>query len=251
LVEWQPGAVAGSDCCAFMADLRGMADAMAWWESVLYGLLFFLPAYVANMSPLLVAKVIPGWKAPIDGGRMAKDGRRVLGAGKTWRGLVGGTVLGAVTAVVVALLVPAHTEPGFFHGWDYGFGGFDGAPIGSDDPCGDTGKCQGNGSSLPAIALFGAILGCAALVGDAVKSYFKRRRGKEGGAPWVPFDQLDFVVFGLAAAFAFSWLLADGWVVTALLDDWLVIATIVVLTPALHFLVNVIGYWLKLKDVPW
>jgi CDP-2,3-bis-(O-geranylgeranyl)-sn-glycerol synthase len=221
------------------------------WSSVLYALLFFLPAYVANMSPLLVAKVIPGWKAPIDGGRLAKDGRRVLGKGKTWRGLVGGTVLGAVTAVVVALLVPAYNEPGFFAGWDYGFKGFDGAPVGSDEPCEDGGKCDLAESSLWAVALFGAILGFAALVGDAVKSYFKRRLGKEGGAPWVPFDQLDFVVFGLAGAFVAAPLLADGWVMAALLDDWLVIGTIVVLTPGLHFLVNVIGYWLKLKDVPW
>ncbi|MEA3166822.1 MAG: CDP-2,3-bis-(O-geranylgeranyl)-sn-glycerol synthase [Thermoplasmata archaeon] len=221
------------------------------WSSVLFGLLFFLPAYVSNMSPLLVAKVIPRWKAPIDGGRIAKDGKPVLGKGKTWRGLVGGTVLGAATALVVAWLVPAHDQAGFFHGWDYGLGGFDGAPIGSVDPCDDAANCNGNSSAWPGIALFGAVLGFAALVGDAVKSYFKRRRGKEGGAPWVPFDQLDFVVFGLAAAFLASPLLVDGWVIAALLDDWLVIATIVVLTPVLHLLVNVIGYWLKLKDVPW
>ncbi|HUR25973.1 MAG TPA: CDP-2,3-bis-(O-geranylgeranyl)-sn-glycerol synthase [Candidatus Thermoplasmatota archaeon] len=221
------------------------------WSSVVYALLFFLPAYVANMSPLLVAKAIPGWKAPIDGGRLARDGRPLLGKGKTWRGLVGGTVLGAVTAVVVALLVPSHTEPGFFHGWDYGHGGFDGAPIGSVDPCDDTAKCQSDASSLWAIALYGAILGYAALVGDALKSYFKRRRGKPGGAPWVPFDQLDFVVLGLMAAVVAAPLLVDGWVFAALFDDWVVLATLIVLTPLLHFLVNVIGYWLKLKDVPW
>jgi len=221
------------------------------WSSVLHALLFFLPAYVANMSPLLVAKAIPGWKAPIDGGRLGKDGRPLLGKGKTWRGLVGGTVLGAATAVAVALLVPAYGEPGFFSGWDYGFQGFDGAPIGSDRPCEDGGTCALDASPLWAVGLYGAILGFAALAGDAVKSYFKRRRGKQGGAPWVPFDQLDFVVFGLIAAFAAAPLLADGWVLAALLDDWVVLATIVVLTPLLHFLVNVIGYWLKLKDVPW
>lgn len=227
------------------------------WSSVLHALLFFLPAYVANMSPLLVAKAIPGWKAPIDGGRLAKDGRPLLGKGKTWRGLVGGTVLGAVTAIVVALLVPAYDEPGFFSGWDYGFQGFDGPPVGTshlcpDSPTTDTeSDCPASFSPLWAVGLYGAILGFAALAGDAVKSYFKRRRGKQGGAPWVPFDQLDFVVFGLAAAFAAAPLLADGWVGAALLEDWVVLATIVVLTPLLHFLVNVIGYWLKLKDVPW
>lgn len=221
------------------------------WSSVLFALLFFLPAYVANMSPLLVARVIPGWTAPIDGGRLARDGRRVLGKGKTWRGLVGGTVLGAVTALVVAWLVPGYDEPGFFHGWDYGFHGFAGSPIGSSPDCPEGAKCAPEESSFVGVALYGAVLGFAALVGDAVKSYFKRRLGKEGGAPWVPFDQLDFVVFGLAGAFLAAPLLADGWVMAALLDDWLVIATLVVLTPGLHLLVNVIGYWLKLKDVPW
>ncbi|MFA5942931.1 MAG: CDP-2,3-bis-(O-geranylgeranyl)-sn-glycerol synthase [Candidatus Thermoplasmatota archaeon] len=221
------------------------------WSSILFGLLFFLPAYVANMSPLLVARVLPRWSAPIDGGRMAKDGKRLLGPGKTWRGLVGGTILGALTAVIVALLVPAYDAPGFFHGWDYAFKGFDGAPIGSNDPCLDTQKCALAESPLWAVALYGAVLGYFALVGDAVKSYFKRRRGKDRGAPWVPFDQLDFVVFGLAAAFAAAPLLADGWVFAALLDDWVVLATIILLTPGLHFLVNILGYWLKLKDVPW
>jgi CDP-2,3-bis-(O-geranylgeranyl)-sn-glycerol synthase len=229
---------------------------MAWWESVLHGLLFFLPAYVANMSPLLVARVIPRWTAPIDGGRVAKDGLRVLGPGKTWRGLVGGTVLGAVTALVVAWLVPAYHAGGLWAGWDYSLGGYPGGPIGSDPTeCTAEGVCSridAEAASWHAVALFGAILGFAALVGDAVKSFFKRRRGKDRGAPWVPFDQLDFVVFGLLAAFlAGPFLLADGWLWAALLDDWVVLATILALTPFLHFLVNVVGYVLKLKDVPW
>lgn len=225
---------------------------MVWWESVLHGLLFFLPAYVANMSPVFVAKLVPKWSAPIDGGRVGKDGKRLLGPGKTWRGLVGGAFAGALAAVVVAHVVTPVDGGGVWDGWDYGFNGFDGAPIGSTDPCNDTEKCTFDDvSALWAVALFGAILGFAALLGDAVKSYFKRRRGKERGAPWVPFDQLDFVVFGLAAAFAASPLLADGWIRAALLDDWWVLGTIVLLTPLLHFLVNVIGYWLKLKEVPW
>ena len=228
---------------------------MAWWESVLHGLLFFLPAYVANMSPVFVAKLVPKWSAPIDGGRNAKDGKRVLGPGKTWRGLVGGTVFGALTAVVVAWLVPPFSAAGFWDGWDYSLGGYPGGPIGSDgERCPTDIACSEPdvaGASWWAVALFGAILGFAALVGDAVKSYFKRRTGRDRGKPWVPFDQLDFVVFGLAAMALASPLLADGWVREALLGDWVVLATLVVLTPLLHFLVNVIGYVLKLKDVPW
>ena len=222
------------------------------WASVLHALLVFLPAYVANMSPVLVAKVIPGWKAPIDGGRVGKDGQRLLGPGKTWRGLAGGTVLGAATAIAVAVAVPAAGDPGLFAGWDYGAKGFDGPPIGSEDPCLDTAKCAADDASPAwAVALFGGFVGFMALVGDAVKSYFKRRTGRPRGKPWVPFDQLDFVVFGLLAMALAAPLLADGWVKAALLGDWVVLTTLVVLTPLLHFLVNVIGYVLKLKEVPW
>lgn len=229
---------------------------MAWWESVLHGLLFFLPAYVANMSPVFVAKLVPRWNAPIDGGRMAKDGKRVLGPGKTWRGLAGGAVTGAITAVVVAWLVPAYSAAGVWDGWDYGFGGYPGGPIGSNgESCTPDGsvceRVDAEASAWWAIALFGGIVGFAALVGDAVKSYFKRRTGRDRGQPWVPFDQLDFVVFGLAAAVAASPLLVDGWVLEALFGDLWVVGTIVLLTPLLHFLVNVVGYFLKLKEVPW
>lgn len=220
------------------------------WSGVLRGLLFFLPAYVANMSPPLVAKVLPRWSAPIDGGRMHKDGRRLLGAGKTWRGLVGGAVAGAATALAVAAVAPPYDHAGIFAGWDYGKHGFMRTPGGSVNAVLLDGGASDSSSWL-GIGLFGAALGLFALVGDAVKSYFKRRLGKEGGAPWVPFDQLDFVAFGLAAAFAFQWLLVPGWVQAALLRDPLVLATIILLTPALHFLVNVVGYWLKLKEVPW
>lgn len=223
--------------------------------SVLHALLVFLPAYVANMGPVLVAKLVPGWKAPIDGGRVGKDGKRILGPGKTWRGLVGGTVLGAVTAVVVAWLVPPFTADGLWDGWDYSLGGYAGGEIGSEGSCdpgaGDCATGDAVNAAWWAIALFGAFVGFMSLVGDAVKSYFKRRTGRDRGKPWFPFDQLDFVVFGLLAMAIASPLLADGWVKAALLDDWVVLATIVVLTPLLHFLVNVLGYALKLKEVPW
>ena len=46
-------------------------------------------------------------------------------------------------------------------------------------------------------------------------------------------------------------LLASGWVWHALSDDLVVPLTLFVLTPLLHFLVNVVGFWLKLKEVPW
>lgn len=215
------------------------------WTGILHALWVFLPAYVANMSPVFAAKIVPRWSAPIDGGRMHRDGQRVLGPGKTWRGLAGGALFGAATAVAVAAIAPPYTSEALWNGWDYGQAGFEGGPIGSD------GDGAPERAAWWAVALFGAVLGFMALAGDAVKSYFKRRRQKDRGAPWVPFDQLDFVVFGLLGMVLAAPLLPSGWVAAALLDDWVVLATLLLLTPVLHFLVNVIGFWLKLKEVPW
>lgn len=225
------------------------------WVGVLHGLWLFLPAYVANMSPVLSAKLVPGWSAPIDGGRTDAQGRPLLGPGKTWRGLLGGTIAGAATALLVAWAAPAFHGGGPLAGWDFGLGGYPGPPIGSDptfcEPGGACAVVDAENAAWWAVLTFGAVVGAMALVGDAVKSYFKRRRGKPRGAPWFPFDQLDFVVFGLLGMALAAPVLPDGWVREALLGDWLVLATIVVLTPLLHFLVNVVGYWLKLKEVPW
>src|SRR2546425_163624 len=59
---------------------------------------FFLPAYVAN--PMAV---VFGGGAPIDLGRTFRDGERLFGDGKTWRGLVGGTLAGALLGLLLTL----------------------------------------------------------------------------------------------------------------------------------------------------
>jgi CDP-2,3-bis-(O-geranylgeranyl)-sn-glycerol synthase len=193
---------------------------------ILRALWLFLPAYVANMAPVFVAKLAPGWTAPIDGGRVGADGQRILGPGKTWRGLTGGAAAGGLVALLVAILAP---HWGVMRGLDYG---------------------------LPAVGalrvfLFGAAVGFMALVGDFVKSYFKRRRRIEQGGSWFPFDQLDFVVFGLLGMTLAAPLLPAHWVADHLLGTWVTLATLLVLTPLLHLLVNRVGYWLGLKEVPW
>ncbi len=198
------------------------------WDGILRALWLFLPCYAANMAPVFVAKMIPDWNAPIDGGRLASDGRRVLGPGKTWRGLFGGAMFGGLMALLLAALAPI-------------------TPFVRDSD--DFGRSLG--ASASNMFLFGAMLGLFALIGDAVKSYFKRRKNIERGGSWFPFDQLDFVVFGILAIVLFAWLLPPGWVGAAYFSDWVVPFTLLVLTPLLHLAVNRIGYWLGLKEVPW
>lgn len=43
----------------------------------------------------------------------------------------------------------------------------------------------------------GLTLGLGAMLGDTIKSFAKRRIGIPAGAPWVPFDQVDFVLGAL------------------------------------------------------
>lgn len=197
---------------------------------VVQALWVFLPAYVANMTPVITAKLFPKWSAPMDGGRVHRDGRRLMGPGKTWRGLVTGAVAAALTAWIQSQTRPASWDVTTF-----------GAQSGAWAP----------------VAL-GTALGLGTGAGDAIKSYFKRRKDRPRGAPWIPFDQLDFVIGGLtfaaAAASILYWSNATPthWFTDTLLgDQWPVIAILVLVTPILHLAVNVIGYSLRLKDVPW
>ncbi|MEM4865043.1 MAG: CDP-archaeol synthase, partial [Acidilobaceae archaeon] len=69
-------------------------------ESYLQAFLFILPAMFANAIPV----VFKGTR-PIDGGRLFLDGRRILGDGKTWEGLMSGISAGSLVGGVLALIL--------------------------------------------------------------------------------------------------------------------------------------------------
>ena len=56
------------------------------------------PAYIANS-----VAVLTGGKYPIDQGKTLSDGNRILGDGKTWSGLLGGTLGGVVFGLLLYL----------------------------------------------------------------------------------------------------------------------------------------------------
>ncbi len=134
-------------------------------------LYWFLPAYAANTAPPLLARLLPRWRLPLDLGRTWK-GRPLLGRNKTWRGLLGGTILGALLFLLQQRL-PLFGE--FY-------------------------------ASLPWYA--GLLLAAGALVGDAAESFAKRRLARRPGSPWLPWDQLDF---SLGALLLTWWLFWPGW----------------------------------------
>ncbi len=83
------------------------------------------------------------------------------------------------------------------------------------------------------------LLSFGAIAGDAAGSFIKRRANMERGSPAPILDQLNFVAGGL--------LLAG--LVTSTPVNWIVV--IIVFTPLGHLFVNMTGYLLKFKDVPW
>lgn len=87
--------------------------------------------------------------------------------------------------------------------------------------------------------LAGLGFGLGAMGGDALKSLFKRRRGVPPGQPWIPFDQLDFVVGAL--------LLVGPFTMLSLGD----VATLALLSFAGDIAVNRVSYRLGIKRSPW
>jgi len=88
-------------------------------------------------------------------------------------------------------------------------------------------------------ATLGLRFGVGAMAGDVVKSLVKRRAGIAPGEPWIPWDQVDFVLGALALV----------WGAVAL--SWVDLLIILLLSVAGHVLVNHLGYWLGIRDVSW
>ncbi len=181
-------------------------------EAIPQALWFFLPAYVAN--PMAV---VFGGGLPIDFGRSLRDGGRLFGDGKTWRGLVGGVASGAILGLALSTFADGLAPP-----WSFG-------------------------SSATALGM-STLLALGALLGDLGGSFIKRRLGKPRGARTPLLDQYDFVVGALlAAALVPSW--ADPRFFQG--DALLGLVAIIFITPALHRAVNVLGYRIGKKHEPW
>ncbi len=174
------------------------------FQDIFFTFWFFLPAGIANMIPVVIAKIsfLETYSYPLDFYKTFRD-IRIFGEHKTVRGLVGGTLVGMLIAVLQSLITPK-----FF-------------------------------AALPAhpIAL-GFLLSFGALVGDAVKSFFKRQLGRAPGKAWFPFDQIDYILGAIFFSFFYIRLSLSFYILAFILFF------------ALHLGVTYIGYLLKLKDDP-
>lgn len=175
---------------------------------------FFLPAMLPNTSAAIF-----GGGTPLDFGGVWR-GKRVLGDGKTWRGLAVGVSSGVLLGYLESVLsIPV------------------GSPL--------------SGVFTPSIDTFPVLfaLSLGSMLGDIAGAFAKRRMGIERGASVPLLDQYDFVAGAVLLALAISY----AQTVRFLFAGSAVIGFIVVLLVIypLHRLINYIGYRKGLKSVPW
>jgi len=183
-------------------------------ECIFLVLFIMAPAYLAN-----TIAVLTGGKYPIDQGKLHTDGNRILGDGKTWSGLIGGTIGGIFFGYGLTSLLSA---------------------IESIDE--DNMSLWGEN-----IFFVFFLLSFGALFGDMTASFYKRRQNLQRGDKFPLLDMYDFVFMSLLLCFIFQ----RDWLLSWILDGWVPLFTILVLTPFLHRGVNIIGYKLGVKNEPW
>ena len=82
---------------------------------------------------------------------------------------------------------------------------------------------------------FGAAQGIGAMAGDSIKSFIKRRDGISPGKPWIPADQLDFVVGALIL------------MLPVIRLDWTEIAVILLVTFVGDIAINYVSFHLGIR----
>lgn len=183
------------------------------YEIILQALWLVIPAYIANGSALLI-----GGGTPIDFGKNWRDGRRILGDGKTWHGLISGAFVGMTGGFGLSVAAKYIKQSDFSF---LGLNDFTGFPL--------------------MIPIIGSIC-FGALLGDIIKSFFKRRIGKRRGEDWIPFDQIDFILGVLFFSFLMAGLLqifgktSNNWFFESF-TPWHIL-TLLLITPFLHLFTN-------------
>jgi len=142
---------------------------------------FLLPAYVANGTPVVTARLLQklGFQRhSIDFGKKFVDGRRILGDSKSWEGLITGILTGTLTGYMQSLyqLIKAPTN----------------------------------------FVIVGFVLSIGAMIGDILGAFIKRRLGLNPGEPVLLLDQLLFIITALGLSTIlnllklslFEWLMA-------------------------------------------
>lgn len=173
-----------------------------------------MPAYLANATPPLI-KNIKFFKIlgkPIDGGKKLKE-KELFGSHKTWRGLIGMLVVGIAASYILFFLENRYNL-GLYE--NIGFDYTEWSPL-----------------------LFGALMALGTIIGDLLFAFIKRRIRLKPGAPFIPFDQTNYVIGNFIILQPFLELHLSVWII-------LFFATLVI-----HIIFNRLGYLLGLHNAKW
>jgi CDP-2,3-bis-(O-geranylgeranyl)-sn-glycerol synthase len=170
----------------------------------------FFPVFAANMAPQVASRlrILKSLDKPVDFGKTL-FGKRIFGQNKTFRGFFIGVSFSVIVSffqylLAVNKIIEIEKLSGFWQFLSFGF-----------------------------LAGFGALLG------DSVESFFKRQFGIKEGRPFIPFDQIDYILgFLLFASIAVDWKWEE--IVFALLCG-------LFLNPIINFL----AYLFKIKKTYW
>jgi CDP-2,3-bis-(O-geranylgeranyl)-sn-glycerol synthase len=241
-------------CCIFLILFIGELLLYIWiwnindWTCVLLlQILLIMPAYLANAGMLLFGK---GGK-PIDGNKIARDGNRLFGPGKTIKGMILGPLFGVLVSLCIhAILII------FWNGIEgiiIAFWSGEREYILFDSSISeaiDLFKVYMTGARLEDAIGVGllkltarvTLVSFFAAGGDLFGSWLKRRMNKNRGEPVWLLDQLDFVIPAVLISMPF--IIIDR--------NFLAISIfIMIFTPFMAIISNTIAYLTGLKSVPY
>jgi len=184
------------------------------------------PAFIANAG-MTFAGTFRGAGKPMDFGRYFM-GHRLFGKGKTWKGFFGGFLIGIALGWLTVLLYPPLITVVTIGQWDLVRLFIQKELL--------TIFLQ---PSFPNLFWRIILLSIGACLGDLIGSFFKRRTGRERGEQFPLVDQLGFIIGAYLLAYPFFPM------------SWYYLLVICLITPLIHILANIVGYYMGKKEVPW
>lgn len=182
-------------------------------NTILTALYYAAPGMIANAMPIIFRKTLKFLAMPADFGKTIRS-KRILGNNKTIRGFVVGIIIAIVLVYCQKLLCNVK----FFNSISY---------------------VNYSSFGFSKIILVGFILGFGALLGDSVKSFFKRRANIKPGGKFFPWDQVDYII-GIIILTLFIKPMTIGMIIA-----------LVVLGILLSIIFTKIGHLLKIKKTNW
>ncbi|QEE14639.1 CDP-archaeol synthase [Promethearchaeum syntrophicum] len=230
----------------FVVRYKGFDD---WLIVLTFWIVFIMPGYIADAMMVLV-----GGGGPLDGGKIAKDGRRLFGSGKTKRGFFLGPLIGGIIALIIhgilfwqwenitALIISFTENPDIY----YHFYENNAENLIKDFSIFLLGNSSGDTTFLGFLNLIPRVFLCAygTAFGDLAGSWAKRRKNIASGQPFWIVDQIDFL--GGCLLFA-------GWFVfiPPAIYTIHVLIMLLIITPSLALISNSISFLTGGKSVPW